>query len=141
MVRRDILLHNILKNSMFLIQISGEIKVVEKLDLDETQLDQNSLDFKTSKDLCNISDEKQKRPQSSQGLVAIPVSSCVAERKEALLDKNVIAVLSENSELDSDVTTFIDVDHINNVGELDETDLLRVKDELHQVEIFQANPY
>lgn len=125
---------------MFLIKISGEIKVIEKLDLDEMQPDQNSLDIKMSEGLCSIGGEKQRRPQSSQGLVAIPVSSCVAERKEAPLDqKNVIAVLSENSELlNGDVTTFIDVDRINDVGELDEAGLLRVKQELCEVKILKA---
>lgn len=124
---------------MFLIQISGEIKVIEKLDLGEMQPDQNSLDFKMSESFCDIGDGKQRRPQLSQGLVAIPVSSCVAECKEASLDKSMIAVLSENSKLlDSDVTTFIDVDRINDMGELDEAGLLRVKQELCGVKI--SNP-
>lgn len=127
---------------MFPLQISGEIKVVEKLELDETQPEQNSLDFKISESLRGIAGEKQRRPQSSQGLVAIPISSCVAERKEAPLDKNVIAVLSENSELlDGDVTTFIDVDRLNNIGELDETGLLHVKQELCEVKILNIKSY
>ncbi|XP_032676793.1 zinc finger protein 208-like isoform X2 [Odontomachus brunneus] len=110
---------------------NGEIKVIEKLDLDETQPDQNSLDFKMSESFCDISGGKQRKPQLSQGLVAIPVSSCVAECKETSLDKSMVAVLSENSKLlDSDVTTFIDVDRINDVGEFDEAGLLRVKQEL-----------
>ncbi|XP_011136539.1 zinc finger protein 184 isoform X2 [Harpegnathos saltator] len=115
--------------------IQVDENVVEKLDLDEIQPGQNSLDFKMSESFCGISGEKQRRPQSSQGLVAIPISSCIAERKEASLDKSVIAVLSENSELvDGDITTFIDVDHINDMGELNEADLLRVKQELCEME-------
>ncbi|XP_014483824.1 PREDICTED: zinc finger protein 3-like isoform X2 [Dinoponera quadriceps] len=115
--------------------IQVDENVVEKLELDGTQPGENSLDFKISEDLRSFGGEKQRRPQSSQGLVAIPVSNCVTERKEALLDKNMIAMLSENSELlDGDVTTFINVDRINDVGELDEAGLLRIKQELCEMD-------
>lgn len=124
---------------LFLMEISGEIKVVEKLDMDEMQADQNSLDFKMSGGggsggLHDISSGMQRKPQPSQGLVAIPVSNAGMDHKAASLDKNVIAVLPGNVDLlDGDATTLINVDRINNIEELDEIGLMRVKQELCEV--------
>lgn len=111
---------------------SGEIKVVEKMDTEEIQPDQNSLDFKMSEGLSGVSGRMQRKLQPMQELVAIPVSNSSTECK-ATMEKNVIAVLPENSEF-LDATTLIDVDRINETEEIDETGLLRVKQELCEVE-------
>ncbi|XP_070172709.1 zinc finger protein 569 [Polyergus mexicanus] len=110
---------------------NGEIKVVEKMDTEEIQPDQNSLDFKMSEGLSGVSGRMQKRLQPMQELVAVPISNSSAECKET--EKSVIAVLPENSEF-LDATTLIDVDRINEAEEIDETGLLRVKQELCEVE-------
>jgi len=102
------------------------------MDTEETQPDQNSLDFKMSEGLVDDGDGAQRRLQPSQGLVAIPISN--ADHKASLMEKNIIAVLPDSSELlDGETATLIDVDRINEAGELDEVDFLRVKRELCEV--------
>lgn len=103
------------------------------MDMEETQPDENSLDFKMSEGLGGDGGGAQRRLQSSQGLVAIPISN--ADRKTALMEKNVIAVLPDSSELlDGEAAaTLIDVDRINEAGEIDEAGFLRVKRELCEV--------
>jgi len=94
------------------------------------QPDQNSLDFKMSEGLVDDGDGVQRRLQ--QGLMTIPISN--ADHKSSLMEKNIIAVLPDSSELlDGETATLIDVDRINEAGELDEVDLLRVKRELCEV--------
>ncbi|CAL1678334.1 unnamed protein product [Lasius platythorax] len=110
---------------------NGEIKVVEKMDTEEIQPDQNSLDFKMSEGLSGVSGKMQRRLQPMQELVAVPVSNSSADGK--MMEKSVIAVLPENSEF-LDATTLIDVDRINEAEEIDEAGLLRVKQELCEVE-------
>ncbi|KAL6424172.1 hypothetical protein ACFW04_009792 [Cataglyphis niger] len=110
---------------------NGEIKVVEKMDMEEIQPDQNSLDFKMSEGLSGVGGRMQRRLQPMQELVAVPVSNFNTECKTT--EKNVIAVLPENSEF-LDATTLIDVDRINEAEEIDETGILRVKQELCEVE-------
>lgn len=117
---------------------SGEIKVVEKMDTEEIQPDQNSLDFKMSEGLSGVSGRMQRRLQPMQELVAVPISNSSAECKET--EKSVIAVLPENSEF-LDATTLIDVDRINEAEEIDETGLLRVKQELCEVKILKIGSY
>lgn len=114
---------------------SGEIKVVEKMDTEEIQPDQNSLDFKMPEGFCGVSDRLQRKLQPMQELVAVPISNSSAESK-TLTEKSVIAVLPENSEF-LDTTTLIDVDRINETEEIDETGLLRVKQELCEVKILK----
>lgn len=102
------------------------------MDTEETQPDENSLDFKMSEGLAGDSGGAQRRLQPSQGLVAIPISN--ADRKTTLMEKNVIAVLPDGSELlDGEAATLIDVDRMNEAGEIDEANLLRVKRELCEV--------
>lgn len=102
------------------------------MDMEETQPDQNSLDFKMSEGLAGDSGGVQRRLQTSQGLMAIPISN--ADRKGTLMEKNIIAVLPDSSELlDGETATLIDVDRVNETGELDEVDLMRVKRELCEV--------
>lgn len=113
---------------------SGEIKVIEKMDTEEIQPDQNSLDFKMSEGLSGISGKMQRRLQPMQELVAVPVSNSSADGK--MTEKSVIAVLPENSEF-LDGTTLIDVDRINEAEEIDEAGLLRVKQELCEVKILK----
>ncbi|XP_011861958.1 PREDICTED: zinc finger protein 91 isoform X2 [Vollenhovia emeryi] len=105
--------------------------VVEKMDTEETQPDENSLDFKMSEGLAGDGGGALKRPQPSQGLVAIPIAS--ADRKTALMERNVIAVLPESGELQDGEATLIDVERVNE-GEIDEAGLLRVKRELCELE-------
>ncbi|XP_012542039.1 zinc finger protein 184 [Monomorium pharaonis] len=108
---------------------NGEIKVVEKMDTEEMQPDQNSLDFKISEGHLISDAGAQRRLQSSQGLVAIPIQNM--DRKAALMEKNIFAVLPDNSELlDGETATLIDVDRINEAEEINEVDLMRVKREL-----------
>ncbi|XP_039312818.1 zinc finger protein 845 isoform X2 [Solenopsis invicta] len=108
---------------------NGEIKVIEKMDTEETQPDQNSLDFKISEGLAG--DGVQRRLQS-QGLVAIPIQN--VDHKAALMEKNII-VLPDSSELmDGETATLIDVNRVNEAEEVDEADLLRVKRELCEFE-------
>lgn len=108
------------------------------MDTEETQPDQNSLDFKMPEGFPDDGGGVQKRLQPSQGLVAIPMPN--ADRKATLMDKNIIAVLPDNSELlDDEATTLIDVDRINEAGMIDETGLLRVKREL--CEVYQKPDY
>lgn len=114
----------------------GEIKVVEKMDTEETQPDQNSLDFKISGEFPDVINGMQKRLQPSQGLMTVPVSSACVERKSTPMEKSVIAVLPGGPTLlDGDATTLIDMDRINEAGVIDEAGLLRVKQELCEVKI------
>ncbi|XP_071564758.1 uncharacterized protein [Temnothorax nylanderi] len=107
--------------------------VVEKMDMEETQPDENSLDFKMSEGLAGDGGGAQRRLQSSQGLMAIPISN--ADRKTASMEKNVIAVLPDSSELlDGEAAALIDVDRLNEAGEIDEAGFLRVKRELCELE-------
>ncbi|XP_029166722.1 gastrula zinc finger protein XlCGF26.1-like isoform X3 [Nylanderia fulva] len=81
-----------------------------------------------SEGLSGVRDGRmQRRLQPMQELVAVPVSSSSVDSK--MTEKSVIAVLPENSEF-LDASTLIDVDHINETEEIDETGLLRVKQEL-----------
>jgi len=121
---------------LFLMKTSGEIKVVEKMGTEELQPDQNSLDFKMSEGLSGVNGGTLRRPQSSQGLMTIPVSSTNLERKAAPMEKSIIAVLPGGSEfLDGDAATLIDMDRINEMEGIDEAGLLRVKRELCEVKI------
>ncbi|XP_067213500.1 zinc finger protein 883-like isoform X3 [Linepithema humile] len=77
----------------------------------------------------------QKRLQPSQGLITIPVSNANVERKATPIEKSVIAVLPGGPALlDGDATTLIDMDRINDAGVIDEAGLLRVKQELCELE-------
>lgn len=116
--------------------MSGEIKVVEKLATDETQPDQNSLDFKIPEGLRGIGGA-QRRPRSSQGLLAIPLPDTSVERRTPL-DKSVITMLPDSSELlDGEAAALIDVDRIDEV-QLDEAGILRFKEELCEVEMISS---
>ncbi|XP_020294588.1 zinc finger protein 813-like isoform X2 [Pseudomyrmex gracilis] len=114
---------------------NGEIKVVEKMDMEETQPDLNSLDFKIPEGLPDSGGGMQRRLQLSQRLVAIPVSNTNTECKITPVEKNIIAVLPDSSELfDGADTTLIDIDRVNEAGEIGDTDVLRVKQELAEME-------
>ncbi|XP_026671777.1 zinc finger protein 595-like isoform X2 [Ceratina calcarata] len=130
---------------------NGDIKVVEKMmmDTEETpQVQRNSLQFKMEK-VPNIvtaaatnKEEKKSFGTKTNRLVTISTESDVMDDKE---DRNtdVITILPDGSELlnaaaaaaaaDS-AGTLINMDHINDVGELDEDGLLRVKQELCEIE-------
>lgn len=107
------------------------------MDTEETQPDQNSLDFKMPEGFPDDGGGMQKRLQPSQGLVAIPISN--ADHKATLMEKNIIAVLPDSSELLDGEATLIDVDRMNEAGMIDETGVLRVKREL--CEVYRKSDY
>ncbi|KAL6254897.1 hypothetical protein P5V15_014238 [Pogonomyrmex californicus] len=114
---------------------NGEIKVIEKMDTEGMQPHQNSLDFKMSEGLSDITGGVQRRPQPSQGLVAIPISNANVDCKATLMEKSIIAVLPENSELlNGEATALINVDRINETEEIDKSGFLQVKRELCELE-------
>lgn len=133
---------NFVNQILFLIKTLGEIKVIEKMDTEEMQPDQNSLDFKISGEFPDVINGMQKRLQPPQGLMTIPVSNVNMERKATPMEKSVIAVLPGGPTLlDGDTTTLIDMDRINDAGVIDEAGLLRVKQELCEVKISAAIGY
>lgn len=110
-------------------KISGDIKVVEKMETEETQMEQNSLEFKMTDKVPNIKTEEKALTQDQ--LVTISTTS---EADDKNRDKNVITILPDGSELlDGGTGALINIDHINDVGELDEDGLLHVKQELCEV--------
>lgn len=119
------------------VDVNGEIKVVEKMDTEELQTDEHSLDFKMSEELPGINVGTLRGSQSSQGLAVAAVSAPTAnlEHKTAPMEKSMIAVLPGDSEfLDADAATLIDMDRINETDGIDEASLLRVKRELCELE-------
>lgn len=116
---------------MFVIKISGDIKVVEKMETEETQMEQNSLEFKITEKVPNITSKAEEKSLSEDQLVTISTTS---ETDDKNRNKNVITILPDGSELlDGETGTLINMDHINDVGELDEDGLLHVKQELCEV--------
>ncbi|XP_035739180.1 zinc finger protein 595-like isoform X2 [Vespa mandarinia] len=110
---------------------NGDIKVIEKMDTDKSQVDHNSLDFKMTEKLNSIVNETEEKSSTSNSLVT-PSTSGTEDKST---DKNIITILSSGSELlDGDTSALINMDHINDVGELDETGLLRVKQEICELE-------
>lgn len=113
-------------------KISGDIKVVEKMETEETHMEQNSLEFKMSEKVPNIASKAEEKSLSQDQLVAISTTS---EADDKNRNKNVITILPDGSELlDGDTGALINMDHINDVGELDEDGLLHVKQELCEIE-------
>lgn len=111
---------------------NGDIKVVEKMETEETHMEQNSLEFKMSEKVPNIASKAEEKSLSQDQLVAISTTS---ETDDKNRNKNVITILPDGSELlDGDTGALINMDHINDVGELDEDGLLHVKQELCEIE-------
>ncbi|XP_034180367.1 uncharacterized protein LOC117604432 isoform X1 [Osmia lignaria lignaria] len=107
---------------------NGDIKVVEKMDTEEAEMEQNPLEFKMEKVPTSKAEEK---PLSQDQLVTISTS----KTDDKCSNKNVITILPDGSELlDGDTNALINMDHINDVGELDEDGLLHVKQELCEIE-------
>lgn len=114
-------------------QISGDIKVVEKMETEDVQMEQNSLEFKISEKVPNASSKEDEKSLSQDQLVTI---STVSEEDDKNRNKNVITILPDGSELlDGETGALINMDHINDVGELDEDGLLHVKQELCEVQM------
>lgn len=102
------------------------------MDTDKSQVDHSSLDFKMTEKLNSIVNETEEKSLTSNSLVTPSTSG--TEDKSA--DKNIITILSSGSELlDGDTSALINMDHINDVSELDETGLLRVKQEICEVKV------
>lgn len=118
-------------------ELPGDIKVVEKMDTEETQVQRNSLQFKMEK-VPNVvvaaaGTKEEKKSFDKNQLVTISTESDVDDKEDR--SKDVITILPDGSELlDADTGTLINMDHINDVGELDEDGLLRVKQELCEIE-------
>lgn len=104
------------------------------MDMEEMQPDQNSLDFKIPEGFSDAGGGMQRRLQLSQRLVTIPASNTNADSKVTPVEKNIIAMLPESSELfDGAGTTLIDIDRVNETEDMGDTDVLRVKQELAEV--------
>lgn len=102
------------------------------MDTDKSQVDHSSLDFKMTEKLNSIVNETEEKSLTSNSLVTPSTSG--TEDKSG--DKNIITILSNGSELlDGDTSALINMDHINDVSELDETGLLRVKQEICEVKV------
>ena len=56
-------------------KISGDIKVVEKMETEETHMEQNSLEFKMSEKVPNIASKAEEKSLSQDQLVAISTTS------------------------------------------------------------------
>ncbi|KOC68586.1 Zinc finger protein 624 [Habropoda laboriosa] len=111
---------------------NGEIKVVEKMETEETQMKQNSLEFKITEKVPSTASKVEEKCLSQDQLVTISTTS---ETDDKNRNKNVITILPDGSELlDGDTGALINMDHINDVGELDEDGLLHVKQELCEIE-------
>ncbi|CAL7933391.1 unnamed protein product [Xylocopa violacea] len=109
---------------------NGDIKVIEKMETEETQMEQNS--FKMTEKVPSIASKVEEKPLSDDQLITV---STTTEADDKNRNKNVITILPGGSELlDSDTGALINMDHIADVGELDEDGLLRVKQELCEIE-------
>ncbi|XP_043676062.1 zinc finger protein 329-like isoform X2 [Vespula pensylvanica] len=110
---------------------NGDIKVIEKMDTDKSQVDHNSLDFNMTEKLNSIINETVEESSTSNSLVT-PSTSGIEDKSA---DKNIITILSSSSELlVGDTSTLINLDHINDVGEINDPALLRVKQEICELE-------
>lgn len=106
------------------------------METEETELEQNSLDFKITEKVPSTASKSEEKPLTQDQLVTISA----AETDDKNDSKNVITILPDGSELlDGDAGALINMDHINDVGELDEDGLLHVKQEL--CEVYRAYSY
>lgn len=126
---------------MLLTKISGEIKVVEKMETEEieqTQMEKNPLEFEMTEKVPSTTSKAEEKSLTQDQLVTITAS----ESDDKNRNKNVITILPDGSELlDGNTGALINMDHINDVGELDEDGLLHVKQELCEVQIRMTNIY
>lgn len=98
------------------------------MDTEEAEMEQNSLEFKMTEKVPTSKAEEKSMSQDQ--LVTISTS----KTDDKCSNKNVITILPDGSELlDGDTDALINMDHINDVGELDEDGLLHVKQELCEV--------
>ncbi|KAG7210418.1 hypothetical protein KM043_011950 [Ampulex compressa] len=110
---------------------NGEIKVVEKMDAEEIETNHNCLDFKIAKKVSTGTNKSQDKSLTQNSLVTLSTS----DTDDKVEDKNVITILPSGSELlDGSAGALINMEHINDVGELDEAGLLHVKQELCELE-------
>lgn len=102
------------------------------MDTDKSQVDHNSLDFNMTEKLNSIINETVEESSTSNSLVT-PSTSGIEDKSA---DKNIITILSSSSELlVGDTSTLINLDHINDVGEINDPALLRVKQEICEVKV------
>ncbi|XP_043502367.1 zinc finger protein 383-like isoform X2 [Polistes fuscatus] len=110
---------------------NGDIKVIEKTGMEKSEVDDSSLDLKMSEKLNDVVKKGDDKSSISNTLVTPSTSGT----EDISGDKNIITILSSGSELlDGGTSALINMDHINDVGELDESGLLRVKQELCELE-------
>ncbi|XP_015439093.1 PREDICTED: zinc finger protein 329-like [Dufourea novaeangliae] len=110
---------------------NGEIKVIEKMETEEAQMEQNSLEFKMTEKVPSNAIKEEEKSLTQDQLVAIAAT----ETDDKNRNKNVITILPDGSELlDGDTGALINMDDINDVAELDEDRLLHVKEELCEIE-------
>ncbi|XP_015184803.1 PREDICTED: zinc finger protein 845-like isoform X2 [Polistes dominula] len=111
---------------------NGDIKVIEKTGMEKSEVDHNSLDLKMNEKLNDIVDVERDDKSSMSNTLVTPSTSGTEDISE---DKNIITILSGGSELlDGGGSALINMDHINDVGQLDESGLLRVKQEISELE-------
>ncbi|CAK9817388.1 Zinc finger protein 180 [Anthophora quadrimaculata] len=111
---------------------NGDIKVVEKMETEEIQMEQNSLEFKITEKVPSTTSKIEEKCLSQDQLVTISTTSEIDDKSR---NKNVITILPDGSKLlDGDTGALINMDHINDVGELDEDGLLHVKQELCEIQ-------
>lgn len=104
--------------------------MVEKMETEESQMEQDSLEFKMTEKVPSIASKADEKSITQNQLVTISAS----ETGDKSRDKNMITILPDGSELlDGDTGALINMDHINDVGELDEDGMLHVKQELCEV--------
>ncbi|KAI4499529.1 hypothetical protein M0802_005425 [Mischocyttarus mexicanus] len=112
---------------------NGDIKVIEKTNTEKSEVDHSSLDLKMkNENLNNVVDERDDNKSSNSNTLVTPSTSGTEDISG---DRNIITILSSGSELlDGGASALINMDHINDVGELDESGLLRVKQEICELE-------
>ncbi|KAI4488855.1 hypothetical protein M0804_004353 [Polistes exclamans] len=116
---------------------NGDIKVIENTGMEKSEVDHSSLDLKMSEKLNDVIKERDDKSSISNTLVSPSTSGT----EDISGDKNIITILSSSSELlDGGASALINMDHINDVGELDESGLLRVKQELCEVKVEELEP-
>ncbi|XP_066597849.1 zinc finger protein 555-like isoform X2 [Prorops nasuta] len=103
---------------------NGEIKVIEKMDVEGSQMVHNSISM--GQKLESIMSEEEEKPMAR---ISIPAKGGRAD------DKNMITILPDTTHLlEGTEGELIQMDDINNVEELDEAALLEVKQELCEME-------
>lgn len=101
------------------------------METEEAEMERNSLEFKITEKVPSTTEKEEEKSLTQDHIVTI--SAAETDDKDG--NKNIITILPEGSELlDGETGNLINIDHINDVGELDEDGLLHVKQELCEVQ-------